>query len=125
MKHLLIKKNILKIILIAFAGVFFQSMALAADPVLGEIKLVSPINLPKVNDLASLIELLVNILKYLSWAIAPVLYVYAAFQIMASGGDPKKVQDGYKTIIWTTVGLVVLLVASSLPNLIKSLLGVS
>lgn len=125
MKNFLIKKTFLKIILIVFAGVFFQNIAFAADPVLGEIKLVPPINLPKVNDLASLIGLLVNILKYLSWAIAPVLYVYAAFQIMASGGDPKKVQDGYKTIIWTTIGLVVLLVASSLPDLIKNLLGVS
>lgn len=88
--------------------------------VVGQIKIKNPL---AEGTLVGLIDKLTNALLAISFALAPLLYVYAAFQIMASAGDPKRAQQGWDTVKWTTIGLVVIAIAKSLTALITSILN--
>lgn len=88
----------------------------------GSIELTSP------TGNQTILDLLKRIATYAYWIafpIAVIMILYGAFQILTAAGDPNKVSSGRKTIIYTLVGLVIVIVAAGLPSLIQQILGVS
>jgi hypothetical protein len=66
---------------------------------------------------------------FLFWDIAAplsvIMVLVGAFKLITSSGDPEKVSEGRKTILYAAVGLAIALVAGGIVTIIKSLLGVS
>ena len=52
-----------------------------------------------------------------------IMVVVGGFQMLTSAGDPTKFSNGKKTLIYAAVGFVVVLLASSVVPVIKSILG--
>jgi len=61
---------------------------------------------------------------FLFWDIAlplcTIMVLVGAFQLITSSGDPEKVSQGRKTILYAAVGFAIALVAGSITNIIKS-----
>jgi hypothetical protein len=60
----------------------------------------------------------------ISFPIATIMILVGAWQILTAGGDPKGFETGKKTILYAVIGLAIVLVATSLPLLIRDILGV-
>ena len=52
------------------------------------------------------------------------MVIIGAFQIMFAGGNPENVTKGKKTILYSVVGFVIVVVASGVAFILKELLGV-
>ena len=55
--------------------------------------------------------------------IAGVMFVVAGVMFVTSAGDPERVRTARRVMIYTAVGLAVILVASGLIKVLQSLLG--
>jgi len=75
------------------------------------------------SDITTLVENILNFLWKLAWAVAPILIVYAGFLYITSAGNEDKVKTAQKTLVWALVGFAVVLIASSVPAIIKDFLG--
>ena len=84
------------------------------------IKITNPLNVTTVQDVIAAIS---NFAWQIALAIAPVMFVIAGFLYITSAGDPKKVDTAKKFFIYTIVGLVIVLLATSFYYVLKSLLG--
>jgi len=76
------------------------------------------------------IETLLNkIIDFLAFTLGPIIAVvfiiYAAFQIITSGGDKRKFESGITTLRYTLIGYVILIISKGLVLVIKELLGVA
>lgn len=69
------------------------------------------------------IDALVNFFLLLSFAIAPLLVIYAAFLILTASGNPERINRGKAIIFWAIIGLLTILLAKALPSAIKGALG--
>jgi hypothetical protein len=76
----------------------------------------------KYQTLEELVDAIINFLLLLSLAIAPLMVVVGAFNILTSGGDPKKVETGKNIIIYTIIGIIVIMFAKGAIAVIKSIL---
>lgn len=55
---------------------------------------------------------------------AIIFIILAAFQFITGGGEPTKVKEAQKKLIWATVGIIVALLAKGFPSVIRNILGV-
>jgi hypothetical protein len=55
--------------------------------------------------------------------ICGIMVIVGAFQMMTAAGDPTKFGNGRKTLLYAAIGFVIVLFASSVVPLIKSVLG--
>ncbi len=111
-------KSALSILLITFVFGFSASGIKAAET---GVTISNPITS---NDFISLLG---EIIKWLFWIAIPItslMIVFAAFQLLTSGGDPQKVATAKKMIIWALVGLTIIYLSGALVDLLKNLLGV-
>jgi len=76
----------------------------------------------KYQTLEELVDAIINFLFLLSLAVAPLAVVIGAFNILTSGGDPKKVETGKNIIIYTIIGIIVIMFAKGAIAVIKSIL---
>jgi len=106
-------RKILTVLLLSFI------LMSQASPVMA-FTLVNPIGITSIEDL---IRVITNYIFYLAIIIAPVMIIIGAFMFMTSAGDPKKVSTGKNIILWTVVGLAVILFSKGIMSLIKSVLG--
>ncbi len=74
------------------------------------------------GGIVDIIALISNFIRGLAFIIAPAMYLWAGFQYLISGGDNKKIESAKKTIIWTTVGIIIILIAGSITSIVRSLL---
>ena len=72
-------------------------------------------------------ELLDAIIGFIFWVgitLAPVMLIIGGFLYITSGGDPNKVTTAKRWIIWTLIGVAIIILAGGLVAVIKSILGV-
>jgi len=74
--------------------------------------------------LLGLIQKVTNVLSGLALALGVLLIVYGAFLILIAAGDPKKIETGKKTILYTVAGVAVVLSAGLIIEFVKTVLGV-
>ena len=87
----------------------------------------SSLTLPNPLKTKSLTELLDGIASFLltiSVVIAGIMVIIAAFQILTSAGNEEKVASGKKTILYTVIGLSIMLLFRVIIALIQKLVGV-
>lgn len=86
------------------------------------IKLDDPFGGAGPKTIDELIDKVVDLLSTISFAVAPLLYMYAAYLYLISGTVPDKKKQANQIMIWTSVGIVALLVARSIPDLIRDII---
>lgn len=75
------------------------------------------------SGLIALLLRIIGLLRTLFWIAVVFFILVAAFKYLTSGGDPGKTGDANKMLMYAVVAIVVALVATSLPYLVRSLLG--
>ncbi len=73
-----------------------------------------------INDL---IDILFKILWIVFVAFAIVMFLLAGIQFFTAQGDASKVADARNFVLWGVVGMVVALLAFSLPFIVRNTLG--
>lgn len=72
----------------------------------------------------ALLDAIATFLFWVGMAIAPVLLIIAGFYFVTSGGNPEKFKTGKNIVIYTIIGVVIMLFASGLIKVLQSVLGV-
>ena len=75
-------------------------------------------------------EKIINrLLKYVVWPIflglVIIMFIYAGVKFLTAQGDPTKISDARKAVIWGIVGIAIAIAAFSAKGLICEILGVT
>jgi len=75
------------------------------------------------ESIAEVITGIVDWVYKIALILAPLMIILGGFYLVTAAGDPERVNTGKKIITWTIVGIVVVLLATSVKVVIESLLG--
>ena len=76
------------------------------------------------NSFEALVGAISNFIFKIAIVLAPVMLIIAGFLYVTSAGDPKRITTAKTMILYTAIGLAILLLASGLIKVLESLLGV-
>ena len=118
MKNFLLIITIVLLIFLSSSGVFALDLggSTRGD---GGVSISSPIG----TDLLGIIKRIIGWLIGLAIPVAGLLIVIAGYQIMFAAGEPDKVKTGKQTILYTVVGLAIIILAWAFIGIIQKLLG--
>jgi len=112
----------LKKLFILFSIIFLSLILIKS--VLGKTTIISILNpLGETSDVHTLIDKILNFLLGIALVLTPIMIVYAGFLYITAAGNEEKVKTANKVLIWTLIGLAVVLIAKGIPALIKEFLG--
>ena len=119
MKH--IRKFVQKV---AFAAIILMPMlALGAGEVRIPVGGQNSLPLENTDAVSTILERVANFMGSLIIAISVIVLMYAGFRFLTAGEDEEGVTEARKTIAWAVVGIIVALVAYSIPFLVGSITG--
>ncbi len=123
------KKILLTIFSFAITNIALAQTGIGSNPPSGGCgkQGTDPLSLPNPLCVSNITELLDNIVGFLltiSVAIATIMVIFGAFQILTSAGNEEKVARGKKTIFYTVIGLAIMLLFRVIIALIQRLVGV-
>lgn len=95
-------------------------VALADGP---SLQLVNPLGTSNLVGTNSVLSRISGFLLIVAAPICGIMVLVGGFQMMTAAGDPKKFTEGRKTLVYAAVGFVIVLFASSVVPLLKSILG--
>ena len=72
----------------------------------------------------ALVAGITNFLFIIALVLAPLMIIIGAIYLLTSGGDPKKLETGKNIIIYTLIGLAIILLAKGLIAVLKTIIGV-
>ncbi len=105
-------------------------VAIATTAMLLAMPLVSlaftPGNIPnQVPGLSvnNLIDIIFSIIWPVVVAFAIIMFILAAFMFFSAQGDPEKVTNARNAVLWGVVGMVVALLAFSIPFIVRNTLN--
>ena len=78
----------------------------------------------KADTFAKLIDAIINIIFMLAIAIAPIMFIVAGFYFVTAAGEPEKINMAKKMILWTLIGLLVVMSAKGIIALFGEMFGV-
>ena len=70
------------------------------------------------GELVSHPENLINVFLYIGGIVAIAMIVFAGVQMTTSGGDPGAVKKAKSTLMWSVVGLAVMILAYAIVNFV-------
>ena len=76
------------------------------------------------EDFGELVDGIVDFIFNISIVIVPLAIVIGAFFLLISGGDPEKIKTGKSIILYSLIGLVIVLFAKGLIAMIEDILKV-
>jgi len=91
------------------------------NPPPNQICICNPLKAP---DLETLVNNIINFLFYIAIALTPLMVVIGAFNILTSGGDPKKVATGKNIIVYSLLAFAIISLAKGMVAMIKNILEV-
>jgi len=63
------------------------------------------------STLDSVLSKIIDYFIGVSVSVAVIIVIYGAWKMMTASGDPKKFQEGQKTVLYAAIGLLVILLA--------------
>ena len=75
-------------------------------------------------DFQELVDKIMNFIFLLAVVAVPLIIIVGAFQLLTSGGDPKKVGTGKTIITYALIGLAIILLARGIIAMIQQAIGV-
>lgn len=106
------KSNILLAIIVASLSFFFLVNLVEA------VELEPPI---KHKTFEELIDAIINFLMQLALVVAPITIIIAGFYFITAAGDPAKIDTGKKIILYTVIGLFIVLLSRGIIALFKEI----
>jgi len=97
------------------------SLLLSLPIVVSAVEFQNPL---EYETFGELIDAIIKFIFYIAVVIAPLMAIIGAFYILTAGGDPKKIGTGKNIIIYTLIGLAIIMLARGLIAMIESLIGV-
>ena len=85
----------------------------------GGIEIKPPITITTIPEL---VEVITNWAFWLGMVLAPLMILVGAFYFLTAAGDPKRIATGKKVILWTIVGLGIILFSKVIISIIESIL---
>ncbi len=76
------------------------------------------------TDLSTTIKTAINLLLYVIGILAVVMLIVGGFKYTTSSGDPGKVDEAKKTILYAVIGLIVAILAFAIVNFVATQFGV-
>ena len=110
-----------KICLTILIGVLSLLFLLSFNQSAQAVELQNPL---QANSFGELIEKIIEFIRNVGLIIAPIFIIFAGFLFMTAGGDPNKIQTAKNLILWTLVGLGILLIGSGLISILREILEV-
>lgn len=110
-------KKFLLIFIIIFVFIFLVQNIVLADSF---FEFPNPLKIQTVG------ELLEAIIKWLFWIALPltvIFILYAAYLFITSGGKSEIIKKAKNTLLYTLIGFAIILLANSIPYLIKNILS--
>jgi len=77
------------------------------------------VNPLRANNFEEFLEDIINFLFWVSIALAPIFFLIAAFYFLTAGGDPRQIETGKKIIIYTIIGIVIVIISRGLVEFIQ------
>lgn len=121
--------RILAVVAIAFALIISFATAINANAEVGaldlkgnEIKLVNPLG--KDATVMTVLAKIFDTMMIVMLVVVPIFIVIGAFQMMFAAGNPEKFATGQKTILYSVIGLVIILMAKGIVAIVTSILKV-
>lgn len=75
------------------------------------------------GSVGEIVDRIINLLLLVGAPLATLMYVWAGFQFLSSAGDEKKISVAKKTVLWTTIGIAVLILSKGIILSVKNLLS--
>ena len=115
--------TIISLVLISFYAMLVLAMPtlVKADGGVISINIQNPLKYNKIEDI---IPVLTDLLKGIAISIGTILVIWGGIQIMTAGGSEEKLTKGKKTIMWTVIGVAIVVLVDTIVGVIKELLGV-
>ncbi|MDD2732167.1 MAG: TrbC/VirB2 family protein [Candidatus Pacebacteria bacterium] len=73
------------------------------------------------NTFGQFIVRLINLVRTISLLVAPIMIIIAGYFFVTSMGNPEKIQTAQRLILWTVIGMIIVLSASALVTLITTI----
>jgi len=114
------------LLIIFFAGVIFfsfEDFAIANGAICppGHICIENPLEAKSFEDILNTI---VSFIFWIALAIAPIMIMIAAFFLLTAAGNPQRVDKAKQIILWTVIGLAIILLAKGLISVLRQIIGV-
>jgi len=114
-----------KVILFSIVFITVFSIGLTAGNIVAgageEFRLENPLEAKSFEELSNRI---ISFIFNIAVVLAPLMIIIGAAFLVTSGGDPKRVTTGKTIIIYTLIGLVIVLLARGIMTMIEEILGV-
>ncbi len=76
------------------------------------------------DDVGAVIKSIWQFVYYFAIAVVPLMAIIAAFMFMTAGGSPEKIKKARDLLLWLAVGVIIVLLAGGIVNLIRKIMGV-
>jgi hypothetical protein len=86
----------------------------------GSVCISNPIHSSSFEDL---LDNVINFIFWIGMALAPIMVIIAGFNFITAAGNPAKVATARNILIWTAVGVLIILMAKGLTAVITQLIG--
>lgn len=84
----------------------------------GSICISNPI---KADTFAELIDNIIDFIFNIALLIAPIMFIIAGFSYITAAGDPAKIKKSGDIVIWTGIGLIVVLLSKGIIQVIQDI----
>ena len=108
-----------KKLIIALSAVSLMAMPLAAMAAFDPGGTPNSVNL----NIVQIINIILNFMWPIFAGFAVIMFLVAGFIFLTASGDPGKVETARQAVLWGVVGVVVGLIAFSIPLIIRQTLG--
>lgn len=89
-------------------------------PLLAAFEIINPLG---VKDIGGVIDLVTENLLTIAIPIAVLMYIWAGIQFTISQGNPAGITKAKNIMLYTSIGLAIILIGSGFVDLIKSILN--
>lgn len=85
------------------------------------LRIINPVRMSGEGGVVGIINIFINAIVMIGIPLAALFYLWAGFLFLTSGGQEKPIKTAKQTIIWTTVGVIVLIIGRSIVPLVQSI----
>ncbi len=93
----------------------------AIEPLISSAITIDPPT--KDKNIQEILEKIWHYLYMVALALVPLMAIVAAFMFLTAGGNPEKINEAKNVLLWLVIGVVVVLLAGGIVQLIKKILG--
>lgn len=92
-----------------------------AIPVLADVTIPNPL---KHNTIVEILGAITSLLVIIAISLGVIMIIWAGIQYMTAGGSEEKIAKAKKTILYTIIGVAIVLAADFIIDIIKDVVGV-